>query len=143
MQTWAYPAVIEQLGDDDFLATFPDLPEAMTGGGSLAEVRENAADALEELILAYLAHGRPIPSPRDPREGEEAVILDPVTAARAALATVMREKKISNVALAKTLGKSEGAIRRLTDGSSAVKIDTVLQAMNAVGARAMLAVMTD
>jgi antitoxin HicB len=143
MQTWAYPAVIEKLGDDDFLATFPDLPEAMTGGGSLAEVRENAADALEEAILDYLADGRPIPAPRDPREGEEAVILDPVTAARATLATVMREKKISNVALAKTLGKSEGAIRRLTDGSSVVKIDTVLQAMNAVGARAMLAVLTD
>jgi hypothetical protein len=38
MQTWMFPAVIEKLGDDDFLATFPDLPEAMTGGGSLAEV---------------------------------------------------------------------------------------------------------
>jgi antitoxin HicB len=141
MQTWIFPAVIEKLGDDDFLATFPDVPEAMTGGGSLAEVRENAADALEEAILAYLAHGRPIPSPREPGDGEEAVILDPVTAARAALATAMRAKKISNVALAKTLGKTEGAIRRLTDGSSAVKIDTVLQAMNALGARAILAVL--
>jgi hypothetical protein len=87
MQTWAFPAVIEMLGDDDFLATFPDVPEARTGGASLEEVRENAAD--------------------------------PVTAARAALATPMRTKRISKVALAKTLGKSEGAIRRLTDGSSA------------------------
>jgi len=55
----------------------------------------------------------------------------------------MREKKISNVALAKTLGKSEGAVRRLTDGSSAVKIDTVLAAMNALGARAVLTVLTE
>ena len=141
MQTWAFPAVIEKLGDEDFLATFPDVPEAITGGASLAEARENAADALEEAILAYLADGLPIPSPREPRDGEEAVILDPVTAARAALATAMRAKKISNVALAKMLGKSEGAIRRLTDGSSAVKIDTVLQAMNAVGARAILGVL--
>jgi len=153
MQTWAFPALIEKLGDDDFLATFPDIPEAMTGAASLAEARENAADALEEArenaadaleeaILAYLAHGRPIPAPREPRGGEEAIILDPVTAARAALATAMRAKKISNVALAKTLGKTEGSIRRLTDGSSAVKIDTVLQALNAVGARAVLAVVT-
>jgi antitoxin HicB len=143
MQTWIFPAVIEKLGDDDFLATFPDLPETMTGGASLAEVRDNAADGLEEAILAYLAQGRAIPIPRDPRGGEEAVILDPVTAARAALATAMREKKISNVALAKTLGKTEGAIRRLTDGSSGVKIATVLQAMNALGARAVLGVVTD
>jgi antitoxin HicB len=140
MQTWTFPTVIEKLGDDDFLATFPDVPEAMTGGGSLSEVRDNAADALEEAILAYLAHGRPIPSPREPRGREEAIILDPVTAARAALATAMRTKKISNVALAKSLGKTEGAIRRLTDGSSPVKIDTVLQALNALGARAVLAV---
>ena len=142
MQTWAFPALIAKLGDDDFLATFPDIPEAMTGAASLAEAREHAADALEEAILAYLAHGRPIPAPREPRGGEEAIILDPVTAARAALATAMRAKKISNVALAKTLGKTEGSIRRLTDGSSAVKIDTVLQALNAVGARAVLAVVT-
>jgi hypothetical protein len=53
----------------------------------------------------------------EPCGGEEAIILDPVTAARAALATAMRTKRISNVALAKTLGKSEGAIRRLPDGS--------------------------
>ena len=72
------------------MATFPDVPEAMTGGASLAEVRENAADALEEAILGYLAHERPIPDPREPRDGEEAVVLDPVTAARAALATAMR-----------------------------------------------------
>ena len=142
MQTWAFPALIEKLGDDDFLATFPDIPEALTGGASLAEARENAADAFEEAILANLAHGRPIPAPREPRGGEEAIILDPVTAARAALATAMRAKQISNVALAKTLGKTEGSIRRLTDGSSAVKIDTVLQALNAVGARAVLAVVT-
>ena len=89
MQTWTFPAVIEKLGDDDFLATFPDVPEARTGGASLAEVRENAADVLEEAILAYLAHGRPIPSPREPIGGEEAIILDPVTAARAGLATAM------------------------------------------------------
>ena len=57
MQTWAFPALIEKLGDDDFLATFPDIPEALTGGASLAEARENAADALEEAILAYLRTG--------------------------------------------------------------------------------------
>jgi predicted RNase H-like HicB family nuclease len=86
MQTWIFTPVIEKLGNDDFLATFPDVPEAMTGGASLAEVRDNAAGALEEAILAYLAQGRPIPAPRGPRRGEEVVILDPVTAARAALA---------------------------------------------------------
>jgi len=84
------------------------VPEARTGRASLAELHENAADALEEAILAYLAHGRPIPDPCEPHGGEEAIILDPVTVARAALATAMRTKRISNVALAKTLGKARG-----------------------------------
>jgi hypothetical protein len=35
------------------------------------------------------------------------------------------------------------AVRRLIDGSSGVKIDTVLAAMNAVGARAALSVLTE
>jgi hypothetical protein len=48
----------------------------------------------------------------EPRGGEEAIIFDPVSTARAALATAMRTKRISNFALAKTLGKSDGAIRR-------------------------------
>jgi plasmid maintenance system antidote protein VapI len=52
----------------------------------------------------------------------------------------MKAGKVSNVALAAKLGKTEGAIRRLTDGSSAVKLDTVLQAMRAVGINAALAV---
>ena len=45
--------------------------EARTGGASLVEVPENAADALEGAILGYLAHGRPIPSHREPRGGED------------------------------------------------------------------------
>ena len=66
MQTWAYPAQIEDQGGDGFLVTFPDVPEVITGGDTLAEVRVNAADALEEAILAYMALGRAIP-PTAPR----------------------------------------------------------------------------
>ena len=65
-------------------------------------------------MLEYLATGRLVPSPRAAREGEHDVVLAPVTAARAALANVMRERNITNVALAAPLGKTEGAIRRLT-----------------------------
>jgi antitoxin HicB len=83
MQTWAYPAVIEKHGPEDFVVTFPDVPEAITGGASLDEARLNAADALEEAILGYMAQGLPIPAPRAERKGEELVVLDPVTAARA------------------------------------------------------------
>lgn len=140
MQTWAYPAVIEAFGADDFIVRFPDVPEALTGGGTLAEARANAADALEEAILGYMAHGVPIPLPRAAREGEQLIALDPVTAARAVLAESMRAGLVSNTALARKLGKSEGAVRRLTDGATGVKIDTVLDALAALGKTTALAV---
>lgn len=142
MQTWAYPAVIAAHGPDDYVVTFPDVPEAITGGSTEAEARLNAADALEEAILAYMAHGLAIPAPRAEQEGEELVVLDPVTAARAVLAETMRTEKVTNTALARKLGKSEGAVRRLTDGATGVKIDTVLQALAAVGRRTALAVVS-
>jgi hypothetical protein len=82
-------------------------PCEATAFDTLATVRAAQMPAAEA-ILAYLAHGRPIPSPREPRAGEEAVILGPGTAARVALATAMLTKKISNVALAKMLGKASG-----------------------------------
>lgn len=141
MQTWAYPAVLEDQGVDGFLVTFPDVPEAITGGDTLVEARANAADALEEAILAYMAMGRAIPAPRAARKGEELIVLDPVTAARAILAQAMVTDQVTNVALAKRLGKSEGAVRRLTDGATGVKIDTVLAALEAVGRRTALSLM--
>ena len=138
MRTWTFPARIERQGEGDFVVAFPEIPEAITGGSSVEEALSNAEDALEEAILEYLAQGRIVPSPRAALHGEHDVVLAPVTASRAALANVMRERNITNVALAARLGKSEGAIRRLTDGSANVKIDTVIDVMKALGGRAIL-----
>lgn len=142
MQTWMFPATVEAYGPEDFVVTFADVPEAITGGDTREGALANAADALEEAILGYMAQGSPIPTPRPAGEGEELVILDPVTAARAVLAQAMREGRVSNVALAERMNKSEGAIRRLTDGATGVKIDTVLQALAALGRRTALAVVS-
>jgi antitoxin HicB len=138
MQTWTYPALITAHAPDEWVATFPDVPEAVTGAQTRAETIALASDALEEAILAYLAHGRPIPAPRPAGKGETPIDLDPVTAARAALAQAMAEQRMSNSALAQKLGKTEGAIRRLTDGATSVKMATVLDALHAVGRRAAL-----
>ena len=142
MQTWTYPATYEHHSDDGYVVRFREFPEAITGGDTLQESRELAADALDVIVRDYLAHGRSIPPPREAAEGEEIVPLDPVTASRAALAFAMAERKVSNVALAKMLGKSEGAVRRLVDGSTSVNIDAVLQALAAVGSRVALTVVT-
>lgn len=140
-QTWAFPALFAEHAPGDVGVSFRDLPDVLTGGASLEQARINAADALEEGMLARLAHGEPIPLPRPAEPGEELVALDPTTAARAALAHAMATEQISNTALARRLGKTEGAVRRLTSGAGGVKLDTVLQALAEVGQRGALALL--
>eukprot|EP01037_Dinobryon_pediforme_P019973 gene19973-20494_t len=142
MQTWAFPARITDDGEGEFVVTFSDVPEALTSGATREEALHNAADALEEAILGYMAVGQNIPLPRDAGPGEDLIIVAPVTASRAVLFMAMRAQRMTNVALADRIGKSEGAVRRLIDGTTGVKIDTVLEAMNAVGAKAVLAVVS-
>lgn len=139
MRTWTYPAIVTEHGPGDVSVIFPDLPEAISGGATLEEARDNAVDVLEEVVLHYLAQGEAIPSPRAAKAGEEDVPLDPVTAARVVLAQTMAEQRVTKVALAARLGKSEAAVRRLVDGSSVVKLDTVLEALALLGRRAALA----
>lgn len=133
-QIWAYPAHVTEHEAGDWVVTFDDIPEALTGGATRSEAVALAGDALEEAVLAYLARGRDIPAPRSAAKGEDLVVLDVVTAARAALARVMKAHRISNAALGREIHKSEGAIRRLIDGTTGVKIDTVLEALDGTAA---------
>ncbi|WP_158918067.1 type II toxin-antitoxin system HicB family antitoxin [Caulobacter sp. S45] len=82
MPIWAFPAVFQEEEAGDWVVTFPDIPEVVTGADSLEAARLEAADALEEAILAYMADGRAVPSPRAAGEGEELVTLAPGTASR-------------------------------------------------------------
>jgi antitoxin HicB len=130
--TWTYPAVFDQQNEGEIVVRFPDIPEALTSGETYEEALANAPDALEEAILAYLAHGRRVPAPREPEPTEVSVPLDPVTAARAMLQNAMAEAKLSKVAVAARMGQDEKVVRRILDGGGAVKMETVLAALHAI-----------
>ena len=136
--TWAYPAIFTQR-DGEVLVRFPDVPEAITGAATMEGARVLAADALEEVILSYLASGSPIPAPRRPNKGEEAVALDPLTAGRAAVASLMAKKHVSKVALAALIQRDEKVVRRILDGAGVVTMDNVTVALRALGAHPTLA----
>ena len=140
MQTWTFPARFQADAQGEVVVEFVDLPEAVTGASTLQEARSLAADALEEAVLAYLAAGRAVPAPREPCEGEELVPLAPLTAARAALATAMREQSVTEAALAGRLSQTEGSVRRLIEGAAGVTMDKLLAALAVLGRHATLAV---
>ena len=59
----AYFANLERDGEG-WLVTFPDVPEAISGGKDEADARANAQDALEVALLTYLAQGQALPTSR-------------------------------------------------------------------------------
>lgn len=140
MCTYAYAAHLAGSGADGVTVTFRDLPEAITGVTTAAQARTLAADALDTVILHRLALGEAVPTPSPLQPGEEWVMLDSATAARATLAAVMAEQQVTDAALAERLGRSLRSVRRLLGGAGTARTDVVLQALAAPGRPAALTI---
>lgn len=139
----AYVAVIQQDGPTDFIVTFPDVPEAITQGDSLEDARIKAYDALATALEGYLKRDRAFPVATTRHRVEDGSTLwqtavEPKLAARARLAAEMKAQGISNVGLAKRMGRDEKAVRLILSGRGA-SLDKTLEALRAVGVRAALA----
>jgi len=141
----AYVAVIQQDGPSDFLVTFPDVPEAITQGESLEDARANAHDALAAALGGYLKRGWAFPVAlkttgdlAEPGSTLWETAVEPKLAARARLVREMKTQGISNVGLAKRMGRDEKAVRLILSGRGA-SLDKTLEALRAVGVRAALA----
>ncbi|MDR3513758.1 MAG: type II toxin-antitoxin system HicB family antitoxin [Caulobacteraceae bacterium] len=138
MQTMSYPVAISEEAPGDFVATFQDIPEAITGGATREEALANAADALATAVEGYLLEGREVPPPT-PNSDRPYVALDPAVAARVLLAATMAEQHLSKVALAARLGQDEKSVRRMLTGKGA-SLDRTLAALRALGVRPALSV---
>ena len=130
---YAYPCVIEPDGDGGFLAAFPDVPEAVTGGRERSEAAAMAEDALAVALAGYVHAKRSIPVPGAPASGQSLVAVPPVVAAKLALYSAMREQRIAKADLASRLGVSESSARKLADPDRPSRISHVLKALRAVG----------
>lgn len=118
--------------DGGLLVTCPDLPELTSSGETEADALVHARDALVVTIELYIDHRRTIPTPRH-HAGLPVVSLLPRITAKAALYQAMRERGLSNVALANALGVDERQIRRLLDFGTHSRFDDLAAALDAVG----------
>ncbi|MGH3710406.1 MAG: hypothetical protein ACRDRQ_20380 [Pseudonocardiaceae bacterium] len=137
--TWIYPALFTAEADE-IRVSFPDFPEALTSGRDAEKALTNASDALDEVVSAYLLNKRTLPAPRPSKSFEKAIPLSPLIAARAHLAAIMIEQRITNADLAGRLGLTEGAVRRLRNPAIGAKLDTVLAALRMLGFSAALSI---
>ena len=139
---FVYPALIEMsdpiASPNEYLVSFRDVPEAITGGSSLSESLDLAVDALAIAIDGYLVEGRPVPEPSPARPGEHLVPLSLDVAARAVLIGEMARQSISGRALAERMARDEKNVRRILAG--AASLDLTLEALQALGVRPTLSV---
>ena len=134
----AYPVRLEAEEGGAVLASFPDVPEALTEGATEREALARAEDCLIAALGGYIEARRDVPWPA-PGRGRPLVALPALAAAKIALYCAMRERGVGNAALAGRLGTVEGTVRRLLDLDHRSHIGQVEAALHALGQRLVVA----
>ena len=140
---YAYPCQLMPDENRAVVATFPDVPEAITEGIDHAEALAMAEDAIATALAAYINEKWDIPAPSEVLDGQVSVPVPTVIAAKLALYTAMREQHITKVQLADRLGISESAVRKLTNPNHRSHISQVQRALRAVGRSLRIEVTSD
>ena len=129
-----YPAKFE-FEDGGYVVTFRDIPEAITQGDSREDAREMAADALLTAMDFYFEDRRPVPAASKALEGEELIALPASTSAKILLLNEMLRQKVAPSELARRLGTRPQDVNRIMNLAHATKIDTIAEALSALGKR--------
>ena len=130
---YAYPCQLTPDEEGGLLATFPDVPEAIAGGRDRDEALAMAEDALATALAGYVHARRDIPPPGAAAGDQVSVPVPTVVAAKLALYSAMRAQRITKVEVARRLGLSEAAVRKLTNPDHRSHIGQVQRALRAVG----------
>ena len=123
----AYPVRLEKR-PDTVVATFPDIPEALTEGPTEDEALAEARDCLVVAIAGYVQDGRAIPTPSS-HVGTAEIPLPDLAAAKVALYEAARARRLDTSALARRLGCSRRTVRRLLDVDARSRLHEVEAAL--------------
>ncbi len=137
---YIFAARIEPDPDGGFLVTFPDVPEAITGGDDFAEARANAAEALGLALRGIAAMNRPLPHPLARGKGLVSIAVAPDTALKLAVVEAFAQSGLSKRELAKRLSKVETEARRILDPDHATKLPLLQAALAALGKEVIVSV---
>lgn len=128
-----YPATFTPAEEGGFVVTFRDIPEAIGQGDDEEESRKEAQEALVSAMDFYFEDSRPVPAPSKPRKGERLVALPLSVSAKVLLLNAMIERQVGPSQLARLMGVKPQEVNRIIDLGHNTKIDTVANAMAALG----------
>ena len=117
------------------MVSFPDIPEALTGAASREEAIAMAADALTTAMDFYFEDRRSVPGPSAPKRGQVMIDLPPSVGAKVLLLNEMLVQGTRPVDLARLMNIRPQEVNRLTTLRHPTKIDTVADALRALGKR--------
>lgn len=143
MIVYKYPARLDRDESGRFVATFRDVPEALTDGADRAEALSEAGDALLVALAGYVddaRHPKPLPRPSRKRQGEVFISVPLLASGKLALHDAMREAGINGTDLARKMDLPVTAVRRLLNIHHNSKIEQIDQALKVLGKKAELRV---
>ena len=133
----SYPARIARDGAR-FMVSFVDIPEALSDGGTREEAMAMAADALTTAMDFYFEDKRAVPKPSAPKRGQTMIDLPASVSAKVLLLNEMLQQHMKPAELARRMSVRRQEVNRLTDLHHPTKIDTISQALLAIGMRLVL-----
>lgn len=128
-----YPVNLVPAPEGGYVVSFPDIPEALTQGDSREEALDAALGALITAFEFYFEDNEAIPLPSVVATGDDYVEVPLSVASKMLLLNAFLESKLSQLELAKRIGKPKQEITRLFDLNHATKIDAVQAAAKALG----------
>lgn len=130
-----YPALFEPAAEGGFVVSFRDIPEALTQGDTEIEALEMAQDALLTAMEFYFEDKRSVPMPSRAQQDERWVDLPPSVWAKVLLLNEMLAQRVTASELARRLHTRPQDVNRVIDLGHATKIDTLNDALHALGKR--------
>ena len=132
---YTYPCNIEgnEEDGDGFVATFPDLEGAVTGGFTFKESVILAEDCLVVSLASYVDRQKELPAPSAWVKGQEFMTVQPLIAAQLDLYVAMREQGVTTSDLAQRLNLPEAEAKRLLSLDYKTSINEVVEALELLG----------
>ena len=121
-----------------WIATFPDLPEAIASATSKEETLRKAKLTLIASLGSYFDNNLPVPTPSKITAKTVFVELPPSLWAKVLLLNEMLFQQVKPVELARRLNKTPQAVNRIRELYHPTKIDTLAEAYSALGKELVL-----
>jgi antitoxin HicB len=132
---FAYPVTLKRDKEGSFVATFKDIPEAITQGETREEALAAAREALETALDFYFEDKREVPPPSEPKRGQPVIELPASLSAKVLLLNEMIRQRVRPAELARRLKTTPQEVNRLTDVQHTTRIDAIAAALRVLGKR--------